>query len=161
MSLPASRLLEPATLAGIKDLRLIARTLVEGYLTGLHLDPRPAAGVEFSQYRSYEPGDDLRRVDWRAYARSDRFLVRESEVERDVNVRFLLDASASMAHRDGPLTKFDYARMLVASLAYLVDRQGDRITFHAARDGDTIDLPPSRRHRALLHLLHSAAVDPK
>ena len=59
MSLPASPLLEPATLAGIKDLHLIARTVVEGFLSGLHLDPRPSAGVEFSQYRSYEPGDDL------------------------------------------------------------------------------------------------------
>ena len=118
MTLPASRFLEPATLSGIGDLRLVARTVVEGFLSGLHSDPRPAAGVEFSQYRTYEPGDDLRRVDWRAYARSDRFFVRESQVERAVQVRFLLDATASMGHQDGPLTKFDYARLLVASLAY-------------------------------------------
>lgn len=155
MSLPASRFLEPATLAGIKDLRLVARTVVEGYLSGLHLDPRPAAGVEFSQYRAYEPGDDPRRVDWRAYARSDRFLVRESETERDVNVRFLLDATASMGHRDGALTKFDYARMLVAALAYLVDRQGDRLILHAVRGGDAPGLPPARRQRRLLQLLHA------
>jgi uncharacterized protein (DUF58 family) len=86
--------------------------------------------VEFSQYRSYQPGDDPRRVDWRVYARSDRFFVREAEVEREVTVRFLLDASASMAHRDRPpqqLAKIDYARFLVAALAYLVDLHGDRL----------------------------------
>ena len=153
MTLPASRFLEPATLIGIQDLRLVARAVVEGFLSGLHADPRPAAGVEFNQYRTYEPGDDLRRVDWRAYARSDRFFVRESQVERDVTVRFVLDASASMAHRDGDLTKFDYARLLVACLAYLVDHQGDRIAFHAIQDRRSLDLPPERRNRTLLQLL--------
>jgi uncharacterized protein (DUF58 family) len=154
MRLPSSRFLDPATLSGIKDLRLVARTVVEGFLSGLHADPRPASGVEFNQYRTYEQGDDFRRVDWRAYARSDRILVRESQVERDVTVRFLMDASASMAHSDGTLSKFDYARLLVAGLSYLVDSQGDRIAFHAARDGETLDLPTGNRSRTLPHLLH-------
>jgi uncharacterized protein (DUF58 family) len=154
MTLPASRFLPPATLAGIQDLRLVARTVVEGYLSGLHADPRPSIGAEFHQYRAYEPGDDPRRVDWRAYARSDRFVVREAEAERDVTVRFLLDATASMAHGRPPLTKFDYARLLVAALAYLVDRQGDRLAFVALRDGAAAGMPPSRRGRALHHLLH-------
>jgi uncharacterized protein (DUF58 family) len=136
MAAPHSRLLDPVTLAGIRDLRLLARTVVEGFLAGQHVDRRPARGVEFSQYRSYQPGDDLRRVDWRVYARSDRFFVRESEVERDLVVRFLLDSTASMAHADqsrdreaaraAALSKLDYARFLVAALAYLVELQGDR-----------------------------------
>ncbi len=78
-----SRFLDPATLASLGDLRLLARTVVEGFTAGLHLDVRSGVGVEFSQYRSYQPGDDLRRVDWRVYGRSDRFFVRESDVERD------------------------------------------------------------------------------
>lgn len=133
-----SRLLDPATLAQIRDLRLLARTVVEGFLAGQHLDRRPASGVEFSQYRSYQPGDDPRRVDWRVYARSDRFFVREAEVERDVTVRFLLDASASMAHRDRPpqaLAKLDYARFLVAALGYLVDLHGDRLALQILGGG--------------------------
>jgi uncharacterized protein (DUF58 family) len=154
MSLPSSRFLDPVILSSIKDLRLVARTVVNGFLSGLHTGLRPATGVEFNQYRTYEQGDDLRRVDWRAYARSDRFLVRESQVDRDVTVRFLMDASASMAHSDGSLSKLDYARMLVAGLSYLVDRQGDRIAFHAAQDGGTLDLPSGNRLRAFPHLLH-------
>ena len=155
MSLARSRFLDPGTLSGIKDLRLVARTIVEGFLAGLHLDPRPGAGVEFSQYRSYQPGDDVRLVDWQVFARSDRYYIRESEVERDVVVRLLLDASRSMAHVDGRLSKFDYARFVAAALVYLVDLQGDQIRFHAVRDTPTTPLAVSRRQRMLELVLHS------
>ncbi len=148
-----SRFLDPAILAGIGDLRLAARTVVEGYFAGQHLDLRSGSGVEFSQYRSYQPGDDPRRVDWRVHARSDRYFVRESEIERDVTVRFLLDASASMAHRGSAVSKMDYARFLVASLAYLADRQSDHLAFHAVHDGEEAAAPLPRR-RPLDHLLH-------
>ncbi len=147
-----SRFLDPATLASLGDLRLLARTVVEGFTAGLHLDVRSGVGVEFSQYRSYQPGDDLRRVDWRVYGRSDRFFIRQSDVERDVTVRFLLDASASMAHRDEKLSKIDYARYLVATLAYLANRQGDRLAFHALSDAADFAAPLPRR-RPLEHLL--------
>lgn len=153
MTPPASRFLDPAVLAGIRDLRLAARTVVEGYFAGQHLDLRSGIGVEFSQYRSYQPGDDPRRVDWRVYGRSDRYFVRESEIERDVTVRFLLDASASMAHEDSAVSKLDYARCLVASLAYLADRQGDHLAFHAVPDASDTAAPLPRR-RPLDHLLH-------
>jgi uncharacterized protein (DUF58 family) len=152
-SVPRSRFLAPATLAAVKNLRLVARRLVEGFLAGEHLDRRPGAGIEFSQYRSYQPGDDPRRVDWRVYARSDRFYVRESEVERDITVRLVLDATASMAHEDGGLSKLDYGRLLVAALAYLADRQGDRVSFHAVRDGTSHDLPPRLGRRGLGRVL--------
>lgn len=150
MPVGSSRFLEPRTLSGIQDLELVARTVVEGFLSGLHLDPRPGTGAEFSQHRSYQPGDDLRRLDWRVFARSDRYYVRESDVERDVTVRFVFDASASMGHAE----KFDYARFLAASLAYLVDRQGDRIAFNAITDGHPRELVDRNRQRRLTRLLH-------
>ena len=149
---PRSPLLEPAMLARIKDLRLVARTLVDGAVVGLHRQPRAGTGVELEQFRSYMPGDDPRRIDWRAHARSDRLIVRESPVERDVTVRLVVDASASMAHRDGALTKLGYARMLAAAVAFLALRQGDGVALDAI--GDTaVDLPPLRRRRALERLL--------
>lgn len=156
-TLPHSRLLEPSVLAAIKDLRLVARMIVEGFLAGEHLDRRPGTGIEFSQYRSYQPGDDLRKVDWRVYARSDRFFVRESEVERDITVRLVLDSTASMAHDEGGMTKLDYARFLVAALAYLADLQGDRVSFHAVMDGSSVDLPVQRGRRSLRRVLHRLA----
>ncbi len=161
MTLPSSRLLDPATLAGIKDLRLVAKTVVEGFLSGLHVDPRPSAGAEFSQYRSYGPGDDPRRVDWRVYARSDRFFVREAETERDVTIRIVIDASASMAQGGGPgaaigtgvkpgaLSAFDYARFAAAALAYLVTHQGDALALHAVTAGGVVDVDDRRREHAL------------
>jgi uncharacterized protein (DUF58 family) len=154
-TLPQSRLLEPSTLAAIKDLRLVARVIVEGFLAGEHLDRRPGAGIEFSQYRSYMPGDDLRHVDWRVYGRSDRFFVRESEVERDITVRLVLDATASMGHADGAMTKLEYGRLLLAAVAYLADHQGDRVSFHAVRDGGSVDLPAQRGRRSLPRVLHA------
>jgi len=153
-SLASSRLLTPSTLAAIDDLALVARLIVEGFLAGEHRDRRPGAGVEFSQYRSYQPGDDLRKVDWRAYGRCDRFYVRESEVERDVTVRLVLDASASMAHEDSGLSKLAYARLLIAALAYLAERQGDRIAFHAVQDSSSMDLPAARGRHSLSRVLH-------
>lgn len=153
MAVPSSRFLDPATLAALDDLELLARTVVEGYLSGQHLLPQAGFGVEFSQYRSYQPGDDLRRVDWRAYGRSDRFYIRESEVERDVTVRFVLDATGSMAHDAGSLTKIDYGRMLVAALAYLANRQGDRLRLHVVARDDCDDLRPGMK-RPLARVLH-------
>jgi uncharacterized protein (DUF58 family) len=146
MSPYSSRFIDPAVLAGIKSLQLVARVVVDGFLLGLHQSRRPGAGLEFSQHRSYQPGDDLRQLDWKMYARSDRFFIRESDVERSVTVRLVLDASASMAHKDLKLPKFDYARFLVASLGYLAEQQGDTIGFHAVTDSSRLDLPP-RRHQ--------------
>jgi uncharacterized protein (DUF58 family) len=161
VAVPASRFLDPAALAALGDLELIARTVVEGYLSGRHLLPQAGFGIEFAQYRSYDPGDDLRRIDWKAYGRSDRFYVRQAEVERDVTVRFLLDATGSMAHQDGRITKLDYARMLIAGLAYLAHRQGDRLALHVVSGEGCVDLAP-RGRRPLLELLHHLeAVEPR
>ena len=152
MSLPRSALLDPAVLAGVKDLRLVARTLVDGAVVGLHRQPRAGTGVELAQFRAYQPGDDPRRIDWRAHARSDRLIVRDSPVARDVTVRLVVDASASMAHRDGGLDKLHYARMLAAALAFLALRQGDGVALDVIGSA-AVDLPPLRRRRALERLL--------
>jgi uncharacterized protein (DUF58 family) len=131
-----SPLLDPATLAGIRDLRLAARRLVEGFLAGHHVSRRLAAAAEFSQFRAYEPGDDPRRIDWRLYARTDRYYLREAHVERDVTVRFVLDATASMAAPDdGTAGKFATARLATAALAYLAHLQGDRVVLAAVGGG--------------------------
>lgn len=154
----SSRVLDPATLAEIRDLRLIARALVEGFLIGGHSSPRPSPGFEFRQFRAYEPGDDLRQVDWKAYARSGRLVIRESQAERDLTVRFVLDATGSMAMAAGreapferagasPLRTFDTARYLVAALAYLVELQGDRLRLDVVRDGQWIAQPMGGRGR--------------
>jgi uncharacterized protein (DUF58 family) len=127
-ALPASPLLDAEALAGVRDLQLVARTMVEGFLAGLHLGRRLAVGVEFSQYRPYAQGDDPRGIDWRLHARTDRYFMREAHGERDVVVRLILDATASMgAPRSEDPSKFDIARRIAAALAYLADRQGDTV----------------------------------
>ena len=154
MSVSAYRFIDPHILAAISNLPLLARTVVDGFMLGAHQSPRPGAGQEFNQYRSYQPGDDLRRVDWKTYARSDRFYVRESEIETSVTVRFILDASASMAHRDRGLVKLDYARFLIAALGYLAHQQGDAIGLYSLPENGAVALPPKRDHQQLHRFLH-------
>ncbi len=129
----ASHNLSPKLLARLKGLNLIAKTVVDGFMLGLHQSKRSGAGLEFSEYRPYQPGDDVRQIDWKLMARSDKFFVRNSEVETSVAVRILLDASASMQHEEDGITKFDYARWLAASLFYLAHQQGDAIGLYAVQ----------------------------
>ena len=125
----------------IKDLPLVAKTVIDGFMNGYNKSTVKGPGLEFSQYRSYQPGDDLRWLDWRMFARSDRYYIRESEIETSISVRFLVDASASMNHDDGGVKKIDYARFLTASLAYLANLQGDAIALNVFQDGSLFSLP--------------------
>jgi len=122
------RLLDPSVLASIGRLDLIARTIVEGFLLGLHRSPFHGLSQEFASHRPYMAGDELRRIDWRLYARTDRLYVKEFEEETNAPVRLLVDASNSMryAPRENDLSKLDYARYLAASIAYLANKQNDR-----------------------------------
>ncbi len=129
----ASHNLSPKLLARLKGLNLIAKTVVDGFMLGLHQSKRSGAGLEFSEYRPYQLGDDVRQIDWKLVARSDKFFVRNSEVETSVAVRILLDASASMQHEEDGITKFDYARWLAASLCYLAHQQGDATGLYAVQ----------------------------
>jgi uncharacterized protein (DUF58 family) len=127
---------DPKVLMTIKDLPLLAKTVIDGFMNGFNKSTVKGPGLEFSQYRSYQPGDDLRWLDWRMFARSDRYYIRESEIETSISVRFLVDASASMNHDDNGIKKIDYARFLVASLAYLANMQGDSVALNIFKDGD-------------------------
>ena len=125
----------------IKDLSLAARRTIDGFMAGINKSKVKGPGLEFSQYRSYQPGDDLRWLDWKRYARSDRYYIRESEIETSISIRLLVDASNSMAHRDGAFTKLDYARLLAASLGWLAHMQGDSFGLYIFQEGDVFSLP--------------------
>lgn len=148
------RFVDLRALAALRDLELAARTVVDGFMLGAHISHRSGAGLEFSQFRSYQPGDDLRRVDWKLYARSDRFFIRESESETSLTLRIVLDATASMAHQENGGTTFDYARFLAASLALLAERQGDAVGLCALNDGAITVIRPDRHHQHFHRLLH-------
>lgn len=146
--------IDPVVLGRIGDLALLARSVVNGFVHGLHRSMRAGVSVDFAEHRPYQPGDDLRRVDWRVYGRTDRFYLKTYEADTNADVIFALDASASMDFGSGPIGKFDYARFLVASLAWLAQRQGDRVGL-VILAGDLLDIvPPSTRHlQLLLHTL--------
>jgi len=150
-----ARFLDPLVLARIDNLELVARTVVDGFISGLHRSPYLGLSTDFAEHRPYMPGDDIRRIDWRVYGRTDRFYVKEFEADTNANLLVLLDVSRSMDYGDA-VRKLDYARMLAASLLYLSRRQRDRvglITFDAA----LLDyVPASARHLELaLHTLEA------
>jgi len=110
-----SELQDPHILMAIKDLSLAARRTIDGFMAGINKSKVKGPGLEFSQYRSYQAGDDLRRLDWKMFARSDRYYIRESEIDTSISVRFLIDASASMNHKDGMFTKMEFSKYVAAS----------------------------------------------
>lgn len=147
--------LDPALLARISDLALLARTVVDGFMHGLHRSSRHGLSLDFAEHRAYQPGDDIRRIDWRAYGRTDRHYVKEYEADTNAAVIFALDASGSMDFGSGPITKVHYGRCLIASLAWLSQRQGDRVGLVTFTDDLADIVPPSTRHLQLL--LHTLA----
>ncbi len=147
-------MISPKTLASLKNLALLARTVVDGFMMGVQKSVQKGAGMEFSQYRSYQPGDDLRQLDWKLFARSDRYYIREAETENSITVRFVLDASASMNHDDNGISKMQYARWLAAALAYLAHRQGDAVGLFALRKGNVVSLTPRRDAQHLQRLFY-------
>ncbi len=113
------RFLEPAVLAGISSLDLVAKTVVDGFVAGLHRSPDFGFSQEFAEYRAYTPGDDLRHVDWNLFARTERCYLKRYRGETNSQLTILLDASNSMEYTSGPVKKMDYARFIAASLIYL------------------------------------------
>lgn len=150
------RFLDPAVIARLGTLELKARTIVEGFLSGLHRSPFKGFSVEFAEYRQYLPGDDLSSIDWKVYARSDRYYVKKFEEETNLDCYVLLDVSASMGYgRQGGTTKIEYGQMLAASLAYLMNRQRDAVALTTFDDGIVTMLPPSARPGHLRSVLVS------
>ena len=121
------RFLDPAVLAGIGNLELIAKFVVEGFISGLHKSPYHGFSVEFAQYREYMPGDDTKHIDWKVYGRTDRYYIKQFEQETNLNCYLLLDTSKSMTYGSGDLTKLEYANFLIASLAYFMVKQRDAV----------------------------------
>ena len=151
-------LLKPGIINSLSGLALIARVVVDGYLSGLNHSRRLGPGMEFSQYRGYEPGDDMRLLDWKMLARSGRYYIKQSEVESNIAVKFILDSSKSMLHEEDGLTKMDHVRVLVASLAYFAQNQGDAVGLFALNDRNLHSLYPrvQKQHfnRLLLELIN-------
>jgi uncharacterized protein (DUF58 family) len=115
-------------------MELIARIVVEGFMSGSNKSQSIGAGQEFSHYRNYEPGDDIRQLDWKTYARSERYYIKQAEIETNITVKFMLDASQSMAYDEGKLTKLQYAKILTATLAYLARKQSDTFALYAVNE---------------------------
>ncbi|MEO5998918.1 MAG: DUF58 domain-containing protein [Chitinophagaceae bacterium] len=149
-----SRLLDPKVLMAIKDLPLMAKTMVNGFLAGINKSSIKGPGLEFSQFRSYQPGDDLRWLDWKMYARSDRYYIRESEIETSISVKLMIDASASMNHQEGDFKKIDYAKFLAASLAYLANLYGDAVGLNVFYGGEVFMLASRQDHQHLARLFY-------
>lgn len=153
-------LLDPHLLAATRGLALTARRLVAGAVAGLHASRRPGLAREFSQYRAYQPGDEPRHLDWKLYARSDRFFLRESEVDTRVAVSLVLDATASMQHAGptaGSSPKFDLARSLAAALALLAEAQGDDLTLHVITAGAVTSVAGAGQRQPAQRILHALA----
>lgn len=136
-------LLKPEILRTVEGLALISRVIVDGYLSGLNKSRRVGSGLEFSQYRGYEPGDDLRLLDWKMLARSGRYYIKQSEIDTHVTVKFIIDTSTSMLHKEQGLSKIEYANVVVASLAHLAQKQGDAIGLYAINDKHLDALEPA------------------
>jgi len=154
-----ARLIDPVVLARIGDLELIARTVVEGVINGLHRSPHLGSSMDFAEHRAYMPGDDIRRIDWKLFGRSDRHYIKEFEADTNTNFTVLVDASASMrygAPTNGGrgISKLDYARYLAASLAYLASTQRDRVGLVTFDEEIRDYVPPSAKHlNVVLHTL--------
>src|ERR671938_705758 len=117
--------LDPLALAKVVSLELQARLIVEGYLSGMHKSPYHGFSVEFAQHREYVPGDDIRHVDWKVYGRTGRYFLKQYEEETNLVCWLLVDVSESMRYGSGPVSKYDYACMAAAALAYLILHQQD------------------------------------
>lgn len=150
--------LEPDVIARAEALGLKARTLVEGLRVGDHKSPYRGFSVEFVQHREYVPGDDLRHIDWKSYGRSERYTIKQYEQETNFVGHILLDASRSMLYGEGTANKLEYAKLLTASLAYLIVHQRDSVALNVF-DGGWRDRLPASGHmghvQTILHTLES------
>ncbi len=142
MQLQSTKYLDPQFLANIGNLELIARSVVEGFITGLHKSPFHGFSVEFAQHRPYMPGDALRFVDWKVYARTDRYYIKQFEEETNLRSYILLDVSSSMAYQSAKVSKWMYASYLASALAYLLLKQRDATGLVLFDDRIRLQMPP-------------------
>ncbi len=144
--------LDPAVLAQLSALPFLSRKPMLGNVSGRHASPHRGASVEFAEYRKYVPGDDLRRLDWRAYGRSDRFYIKEFEADTNLRLVLVVDTSGSMNFGSVGKTKLEYARCLAAALSYLAIQQGDAVGMACVAQGIVQNIPTRRNPAHLMTL---------
>jgi uncharacterized protein (DUF58 family) len=155
-----ARFVDPLILARIGNLDLLARTVVDGFINGLHRAPFFGASIDFAEHRGYVAGDDIRRVDWRLYARTDRYYVKQYEADTNTNFTILFDISRSMRFSSGGVTKLEYGSFLAACLAYLAHKQRDRVGILTFDEDIVTHVPASAKHfDMVLHTLDRAKAD--
>ena len=146
---------DPKVLAGISNLYLRARWVVEGMMSGVHRSRSKGFSVEFEEHREYSPGDEIRRIDWKALGKFDRYFIKEYEDETNLRAYLLVDTSGSMDYASDGITKFDYGCTLAASLAYLILRQQDAAGVVTFSDHIEAFIPPKAKRDYLLQILHA------
>lgn len=146
-------LLKPELLSTVNGLELVARIVVEGFMSGSNPSRSIGVGYEFSQYRSYEPGDDLRLLDWKMFARSERYYVKQSEIETNITVKFILDASRSMDYKENGISKLQYAKVLTAALGYLARKQSDTFGLYIVNDQNISMVEPRFEQQQFMRFL--------
>jgi uncharacterized protein (DUF58 family) len=155
--IPGTRFIDPKVLARVSSLELIAKTVVSGFISGLHRAPYLGLSSEFAEHRAYMTGDDVRRIDWRVYGRTDRLFVREYQAETNANLTLVLDISKSMDFASAGISKLEYGRYLATSLGYLSLQQRDRVGLITFDDDVVTMVPPSVKHfDRVLHELDTA-----
>ena len=155
MAGPDKNYFDPKVLAGIANLGLRARWVVEGLMSGVHRSRAKGFSVEFEEHREYTPGDEIRRIDWKAYGKFDRYFIKEYEDETNLRAYLLLDASASMNYASDGITKFDYGCTLTASLAYLILKQQDAAGVVTFSNRVESFVPPRAKRDYFLQILHA------
>jgi len=159
---PDNRLLRPEVVGRIERLNIIARRVSEGVLTGMHRSKHRGSSLEFADHKPYSPGDDPRLIDWKAFAKTDRYTIKQFEDETNVRAIMLLDSSASMGYGSTGETKLRYGAVLLAGLSYLLIRQRDAVGFATAGDGMGSFLPPRGRASHLHAIIERMAlVEPR
>jgi uncharacterized protein (DUF58 family) len=146
---------DPKVLAGISNLYLRARWVVEGIMSGMHRSRAKGFSVEFEEHREYSPGDEIRRIDWKAFGKFDRYFIKEYEDETNLRAYLCLDTSASMDYASDGVTKFDYGCTLTASLAYLILKQQDAAGLVTFSNRIENFIPPRAKRDYLTHILHA------
>ena len=150
-----TRFIDPALLAGISHLDLVAKTVVDGFVAGLHRSPDFGFSQEFAEYRAYTPGDDLRHVDWNVFARTERAYLKRYRGETNCQLTLMLDSSASMGYTSHSITKLDYARFLAVSLAYMAHQQRDAAGVIVFNDDVRNYVRPSTRQGQFMRVAHA------
>ena len=146
-------LLNPTILNSITGLELVARAIVEGFMSGSNKSQSIGSGQEFSQYKNYQPGDDLRQLDWKMFARSERYFIKEAEIETNITVKFMLDASRSMSYSEDTISKLQFAKVMIAALAFLARKQGDTFGLFSVNDQQIQSVLPRFEQQQFIRLL--------